>query len=273
MIGLARSAHADVYLMPQSFGPFQYRSIFAPFIHGMIRRGLRYPKVVMCREKEGYEFLERKYHLANAVCEPDLVLQNKGIDLRHIYKKEQALCVPVVPQHSVAVIPNRKTLLYGKEQEIYSLYVELTRKLLACGRHIYYVYHSTEDLIICNRLKTEYFGDEERVRVIEQELSCVEFDRFVQQFDYVVASRFHAIVHAYKNGVPAIALGWATKYRELLEMFGQGEYRFDVRGKLDKESFWSAVDQMELRHARISEAIMEKMDVVRKENVYDLIKL
>ena len=109
--------------------------------------------------------------------------------------------------------------------------------------------------------------------MIEQELSCVEFDRFVQQFDYVVASRFHAIVHAYKNGVPAIALGWATKYRELLEMFGQGEYRFDVRGKLDKESFWSAVDQMELRHARISEAIMEKMDVVRKENVYDLIKL
>ncbi|MBR1771977.1 MAG: polysaccharide pyruvyl transferase family protein [Lachnospiraceae bacterium] len=273
MIGLARSVHAAVYLMPQSFGPFAYRGLLAPVMNRMIRKGLRYPKAVWCREKEGLDLLVQRYHLEQACCKPDLVLQNTGIHLEPIYRQEPALTVPAVPAGSVAVIPNCKTLLYGKEDALYALYAALTKHLLEQGKTVCYVHHSAEDIRICRKLKQDYFADAGDVQLIEQELSCIEFDQFVKQFDYVIASRFHAIVHAYKNGVPAIALGWATKYRELLALFDQEAFRFDVRGEIDTARFLQAVQEMEQRHEAISAAILHKLEDIRKENVYELIKL
>ena len=49
----------------------------------------------------------------------------------------------------------------------------------------------------------------------------------LKQFQFIVASRFHAIVHAFKNGIPCIALGWATKYYDLMKQFGQEQYMLD----------------------------------------------
>lgn len=41
----------------------------------------------------------------------------------------------------------------------------------------------------------------------------------VGRCDYLVGSRFHALVFALSQGVPCTALGWSHKYRELMELF------------------------------------------------------
>ena len=46
-----------------------------------------------------------------------------------------------------------------------------------------------------------------------------------------------------KNGTPCIAIGWATKYHELLKTFKQEDYIFDVRKNMDTNSIVEAVDK------------------------------
>ena len=72
--------------------------------------------------------------------------------------------------------------------------------------------------------------------LIDKEFSCLEYNEFVKKFNFLICSRFHGLVHAYKNIVPCIALGWAVKYRELAENLGQQNYIFDITDERTSDS-------------------------------------
>lgn len=271
-ISMARSLKVPVYLMPQSFGPFDYKGVLSHWMNRFIRREMAYPRKVMCREQDAYELLQKK-GLQNLLRTPDLVLQNTGVDISNIYKRiPQGQYLPVA-EHSVAIVPNGKTIQYGEAAQLYTVYREVMEELLRRGRTIYLIYHATEDLPICQEIKNRYFETEPRVIVVEQELSCLEFDAMVNCFDYVIASRFHAIVHAFRNGVPVISLGWAVKYQELLGAFGEQDMVFDVRGQLDKDEILAAVRKMDAEYVQYSVEVKKVLESVQAENVYDFVIL
>lgn len=270
---IAKIFDVPVYLMPQSFGPFDYRGVCAPFMRALLRKNLRYPKVVLCREQEGYDLLCHKYGIRNAHLSPDLVLQNRGIDCQHIYHKVPNLTTTEVPNASVAVIPNKKTIQYGDAEQMSALYRQIVEVLLKQGKTVFLISHSAKDRSICRQIKEQNFQQTDSVCVVENELSCLEFDALVGRFDFVVASRFHAIVHAYRNAVPALVLGWAVKYRELLADFSQEAYQFDVRGELDITRIVEAVREMCLNHEQIAAMIQSRLQEIQKESVYDYLKL
>ena len=272
-LGIAHSVGIPIYLMPQSFGPFDYKGLPAPWIQRLLRRKLRYAEIIMCREKEGYELLRSKYGLDNLILAPDLVLQNTGIDMRNIYREVPVQKEVVVPDNSVALIPNKKTMLYGNPEQLFEMYRCMIEVLLERGKQVFLVYHSAEDLPICRDIKENYFRESKLVTLVEQELSCLEFDELVKRFDFVVASRFHAVEHAYRNAVPAIVPGWAVKYQELLERFSQEAFMFDVRGQIKTDDIVNAVQVMCDNHNQFSEQIENELQEIRKNNVYDYIKL
>ena len=109
--------------------------------------------------------------------------------------------------------------------------------------------------------------------MIGTELSCLEFDELVTKFDFIIASRFHAVVHAYRNGIPAVVPGWAVKYQELLDLFEQGEFMFDVRGQIQADKIVAAVHIMCEKHELFSRQIQDGLQEIRKKNVYDYLKL
>lgn len=268
-IAVARRHGIPVYLMPQSFGPFDYKGLAAPWVKRMIRKNLRYAKEVMCREQDGYALVHDAYGITNATLAPDLVLQNADINPAHVYKEVPALWEEEIPAGSVAVIPNQKAMLYGNPEELYGMYQRIAETLKERGRAVYLIYHSAEDLEICKEIEKRC--EEGSVRIVEEELSCLAFDSLVQKFDFVIASRFHAVVHAYRNAVPAVVPGWAVKYRELLDLFGQGDYMFDVRGQIDADKVAAAVERMCEAYPENKEKIRNGLVNIRKNNVYDKI--
>lgn len=272
-LGIAHSAGIPVYLMPQSFGPFDYKGFWAPMVQRMLKKKLSFAKVIMCREKEGYELLKDRYQLNNLVLTADLVLQNTGVDVQHVYCKAPIWEKMLVPTNSVAVIPNGKTMQYGNPKQLFEMYRQIIETLQQKGKHVFLIYHSAEDLSICCSIKTKYFSDDENVVLIEKELSCLEFDEVVKCFDFVVASRFHAVVHAYRNSIPAVVPGWAVKYQELLDLFGQGDFVFNVRESLQGGKIVEAVGDMCKNHQKYSEQIHGVLQKIRETNVYDYVKL
>jgi len=265
-------AHAfgiPVYLMSQSFGPFDFGDAH-PGINERCRRLLPGCRAILAREQEGYDALVNTYGLSNVHLAPDLVLNNKEIDLANIFKKVPPFELPEIAPGGIGIVPNGRNLSVGNSEAVLELYRAAVGRGLEQGKTVYLLHHAASDARICAGLKQD-FSEEERVVLLEKEFSCLEFNELVKQFEYLVASRFHSIVHAYKNAVPCITLGWAKKYEELLAQFGQGAYLFDVREEINPDQFIAAMDQMNENCASESKKIQSKLALVQQSNVFDVL--
>lgn len=267
-------AHAfgiPMYLMSQSFGPFDFGPEH-PGIDERCRKLLPTCKAILAREQEGYDALVEHYGLTNVQLAPDLVLNNKEIDLKHIFKENPAFRLPEIQQGSIAIVPNGRNLSVGNGDRVLELYAATISYAIEQGKTVYLLHHASSDAEICQELKSK-FAQNEDVILLEQEFSCLEFNELVKQFDYLVASRFHSVVHAFKNGIPCITLGWAKKYEVLMDQFGQSDYLFDVRHNPDAQELTSAMSRMENNHKKESDVILSHLADVQKTNVFDVLKL
>lgn len=265
----AQAFGIPVYLMPQSFGPFDFGEE-RQALNARIQRLLPTAKVIFAREQEGYDALVNTYGLKNVRLAHDLVLGNKGIDLANIFVSAPTLDLPEIRPNSVAVIPNSMNSSVSSQEAVLELYTKAIHALLSQGKTVYLLSHSTVDSALCSKLK-EPFLTNENVILLTQDFSCLEFNALVKKFDYLIASRFHSIVHAFKNGVPCIALGWATKYHDLLKLFGQEQYILDVRSKIGAGQITAAIDLMDAHYPDESEKIQKGLAAVQKQNVFDVL--
>lgn len=265
---LAKKYGIKVYLMPQSFGPFSYKGAAKPIINYLLKKYMNYPEVIYAREKEGYNYLHNDYKLTNVKKTYDLVLLNKAVNLSNIYKVTPKISV-FNNAKDIAIVPNVRNFDHGNTEKIMLLYDTIINKLINMGKIVCIARHSYEDIEACKMIKKR-FMDNDNVVLIDDDMSCIEFDQLVKKFDFIIGSRFHSIVHAYKNGVPCIAIGWATKYHELLKSFKQEKFIFDVRNNIDIESVEKAVDIMSEQHKKESEIISSILKEIQIYNVFDV---
>lgn len=270
-IKTAKHFGINTFLMPQSFGPFNYTGIKKILVHHLIKTYLKFPKVIYAREKEGYDLLLKKYRLRNIVLSEDMVLLNKKLDIRNIYNTLPEQKKVGLLQNAVAIIPNAKNFVFGNKDRVIDAYREIVEKLLSCGKSIYILRHAKEDIDACNTIK-EMFAHNDNVILISDEFTCIEYDLLVKGFDYLIASRFHSIVHAYKNGIPCIALGWATKYHELLHSFHQDNFIFDVRKEIDLHAISEAIDVMNTSFPEQSKTIQRILAEIQRNNIFDVVE-
>lgn len=270
-VSVAKKWRIPMYLMPQSFGPFEYKGLQGSIANCFISHYLRYVKTAMAREQEGKTLLEKTYRITQVVKTPDMVLQNRDIDYANVFTEVPQKTVPQIRPHSVAIIPNIRNNRYGKER-IYQLYNNIIDELLLNSFDVYLVYHAVEDLSVCRDIMQSYIN-EKRVHLVEEEIKCYEMDDFMKSFSFIVGSRFHSIVHAYKCHTPAIVIGWATKYQELLLSFSQTQFMFDARNDISKDNIDEALAYMMEHFQEEQTKIGKRLEEIQKGNVFDLIKL
>ncbi len=266
----AKKYGAPIYFMPQSFGPFEWKGIAGRAADSLLRRWLSYAEVLYAREQEGYGLLKERYGLSRVFSSPDLVLQNRGIDPVRVFVSYHEQELPEIAPDSVGILPNIRNDRYGGAERMDGIYRTLIDRLLEKGRRVYLIRHASEDLDCCRRIKAMYREDA-RVVLIEEDFDCFAYGRLAEKMDYLVASRYHAVVHAYRAGVPCIVFGWAIKYQELLKQFDQQRYAFDVRETPDREEIRAVVDRMEERYAQEAETICGRLTEVHRGNVFDCI--
>ena len=224
MIDTAKAHRVKTILMPQSYGPFD----FPEDVCIRIGTGLQNVDLLFAREHDGVEQLA-KYCGVNdkAILSPDIVLQAQEIKWENVFNKEPELCYPhLTTTGNVGIVPNGETVRNGKHDVVLSAYRTILTELRAAGKEVYIFRHSN-DLQLCREIY-ELVKDDAHCHLIEDEIDCLSYGPFVRQFDFIVASRFHSIVHAYREHVPALVLGWAIKYQALTSLLGQEQYVFDV---------------------------------------------
>ena len=266
-IRLAKAFNIPIILMPQSFGPFDYPQSKEHLLKE-IAEELPYCSMIFARENEGFLMLERDFHLSNIRHSPDLVLQNRGIDLNNVFNKAPEIIVPQIPRGAVGIVPNMQCFTHGNETKNLKIYRNVIKKLLEKEKNVYIFRHSSEDLEICKKIR-DISGN--NVHIIENDFSCIEYDEFVKQFEFIICSRYHGAVHAYRNGIPSILLGWATKYDELAQLLGQDKYSFDITDdNLKVTNIVTAVEEMCDNYHNQSLRIKKYLREINRENCFDV---
>ena len=266
----AKALNIPLYIMPQTFGPFDFNGKYGYEIVERAKSLFSYAKVVCAREKESFDLLTNKLNLNNVILSNDLVLCYKSIDVLSVYKKKPIFYCPEICAQSVGIIPNNRNSSVGGDEKSKALYKDCINICLSRGYTIYILSHSSVDFELCQELKRE-FSDNRNVILLENEFSCLEFNDIVGKFSFLIASRFHSIVHAYKNHVPCVVLGWAEKYRELLSLFGQGQFMFDIRDNINSEDLNNVIDHMINSTGNEKEKLARILTKVQENNIFDIL--
>lgn len=266
-INMAKKRGIPVILMPQSFGPFEYSD---EKVKLLLCDALNSADCIFAREAEGADALAGIGVDQNVKQSADLVLQSKEVDWRYVFTGKPILSAPVLQtENNVAVIPNTQLYRYGSKNQVLQTYRTIIKKLLQAGKRVYIFRHSN-DLVACEDIYA-MFSDNNHVNLIREEMSCLEYSIFVQQFDFIVASRFHSIVHAYREGIPAFILGWAIKYHNLASLVQQESYVFDGTNAAsdNQDAMLRQLEKMIENYAQESIVIRRSLEQIQANNCYD----
>ena len=255
-----------LYMMPQSFGPFEFeeeeKNKFASW--------LAHAKVIYAREEKGYLLLKETFGLNNVKRSVDLVLQNRGIDYKNIYVNEKCHEQYVLEsKENVGIIPNIRNYEFGDKKQILNMYKSIIETLIEAGKKVYILEHSNDNKACEDIYKMYMF--KENVYYCNLSLDCFQFSNLIRNFQFVIASRYHSIVHALKEGVPCIAIGWEVKYEDVLSLFEQEQYCFNVRKGIEVAEIVDATKRMIEKYSEEKQKIIEKISYVQQENCFDVL--
>lgn len=265
MLKISYTYNLPMCIMPQSFGPFD----FNPYLQAELRMLLSNAKVIFAREKEGYELLKQKYDLKNVELSPDLVLQNRLLNKQNVYMKNIVDEIPDIKENAVAIIPNINNYEFMSPEKMINMYKHIIKKLREKGK-IVYILLFDKDKKCCDDIVNN-IQNKSDVEIISKELDCFEYCNIIDKFDFIIASRYHSIIHAYRLAVPVIAIGWAEKYLELLKMFEQSKYNFDIRDELVINEVLEAIDDIDNNLTQNQILINKKLSEIQKNNCFDIL--
>lgn len=230
-------------LFPQSFGPFEFEGPLSSVLVHFIKKLMSYPVKIFAREVDGQKHLNSLGIENNVSVALDTVLQTSKLQDELVFNGSQNNELPVLTKDSVCIVPNQKVYVKNKGNALPELYRSIIDKLLAANKTVYLLRHSFEDLDIIKQLKAMY-ADNDSVVALENDFNSLELTAIINQSQFLIASRYHAVVHAYKCQKPCLVLGWAIKYQELTHHFGQQQYCFDVRENMATENIISSLQNL-----------------------------
>lgn len=218
-IELAQSAKSwakngtRVILLPQALGPFTTDKIRAAMKTVVENVDLIFP-----RERVSYEHLTRLTgEQAKIKQAPDFTNLITGV-------------IPAdfnVEQNRFCIIPNCR-MLDKTDQQTRDAYlpflISCTRYLLEKGAKPFVLVHEGKnDLMLAEKLSAAVGGIP-----IVRESGPLEIKGILGACSGTLGSRFHGLVSALSQGVPALATGWSHKYQMLFEDYGFPEGLVEV---------------------------------------------
>lgn len=122
------------------------------------------------------------------------------------------------------------------------------------------------DLPIVADIESRVVGeDTSKLVSITKDLNTASLRRILAKSDYLVASRFHAMVAGLCLGVPTMVLGWGHKYAEILAQFEISDQAYDF-STLDHASLIERIERFIDRAPLLQRRILENLPNVRESS-------
>jgi colanic acid/amylovoran biosynthesis protein len=238
-----------VILLPQALGPFTTEKIQAAMKTVVENVDLVFP-----RERVSYEHLTRLTgEQAKIKQAPDFTNLISGV-------------IPAdfdVEQNRFCIVPNCR-MLDKTDQQTRDAYlpflITCTRYLLEKGAKPFVLVHEGKgDLALAEKLSAAVGGIP-----IVRESGPLEIKGILGACSGTLGSRFHGLVSALSQGVPALATGWSHKYQMLFEDYGFPEGLVQVTS--DEAEIKRKLDLVTDESARIATLIQTRTAELKQQS-------
>lgn len=198
---------AGVVFMPQSYGPFE-----TPLLKNCMMDLVRSSPMICARDSSSYKNIAPLVPgSSNVYCFPDFTfdVERKQPETLSLQKK----FVVFMPSHRVADNIGHEVFR--------SFYKNAFKAAAKCHYEV---------IVLAHDIKYDFDIAESLRRVLGIEKATVALDDVreirwvVSQSSLVVGSRFHGLINALSQCVPAIGLGWTHKFDCLFEDYGVEEF-------------------------------------------------
>lgn len=198
---------ADVVFMPQSYGPF-----YSPLVKKCMRDLVRGSPMICARDSSSYKHVAPLVSdSSNVYCFPDFTFDVEG-------KQPEALSLP---KNYVVFLPSHRVADNIGHELFWLFYKNAFEAAIKCQHEVVILPHDIKhDFDVAERLRV-LLGIERATVALD---NVREIRWVVSESSLVVGSRFHGLVNALSQCVPAIGLGWTHKFDCLFEDYGVKEF-------------------------------------------------
>ena len=261
---LALSMGLDVYVMPNSYGPFQ-----GPGSSWLIKKVLGKCKLVTARESVSQQAL-KKASVLEAELFPDLAFYLEHDANLTPEQEEKVKRIPFESRRCVALTMRPYRFPASEHpQEDYIRYKEtLARFVVDLNQQGFYpvlIEHTHSESeherdMSCIEDVVKLLGDSCEYSVYSDlSLTCRQLKYVYSRFAYIIGTRFHSVIFSLASRVPAIAITYGgNKGQGIMRDMGIEKYSIDI-GALDvdklNELFTGLTQDAESVHKKIDSYI------------------
>lgn len=266
---IAKQFHKPMWLLPQSFGPWEWPVLWRMILQRLMKSYLPKMEAIFAREPDGFECL-RQFVSGNRLhYSPDMVIRERHFsDPVDIYRVPLQNELPYVTENAVALVINEHMYNRGNPKRVHASYVRIANVLLDANFEVYLMHSSTRDRELCKALIQDINAGN-RITFLDEDYTCFEIEKIMSRFCFVVSSRYHSAIFAFRNGTPVVLLGWSEKYFRLAELLGQEKFVIDLLD-WNEESIISKITTMIKTYEDERKVIIRKLDDAQRTSVFNI---
>lgn len=208
-----------VVLLPQAMGPFSRATTREAFTYIAENADLVFPRDSMSY-KHVVDLVGTCEHIQQA---PDFTNLVPGIRPDHPERYEGRFCL----------VPNYRMMDMTSEEVsgLYPSFCAACIRLLTASRHkpFILIHEGPDDERLAERIANE---SQEQIEIL-READPLRIKGILGFCAGVIGSRYHSLISALSQGVPALATGWSHKYKMLFEEYGIPDSCLEVTIKDD----------------------------------------
>jgi colanic acid/amylovoran biosynthesis protein len=262
-----------VFFLPQTWGPFSSASII-----DAVRSIVDIAEVVYTRDRSSFAEMEKVMGGKNPKIRfaHDVAWNFQGADLSVGARliRDAGLSEKKKGSITVCVTPNLRVYERAEGTGQDNEYIKVLREIV---KHLCSVYNARVILIGHELRKNNMQIKDDRIlcdcllSTLDKSLPVVHLNKYlpaaevksvIGNCDLSVSSRYHALIAALSQGIPAVAIGWAHKYDELMSEFGLSENLISLSKTTDV--ILKDIDAVVERLGQCREKIVSKVGIMKK---------
>ncbi len=256
-IRLAHNLKKPVYIMPNSFGPFE-----GPIVKIIAKNMLAKCKLVSARESISREVVYKELGLKIPLY-ADLAfgLAPSEIDKGSLLRKydipndKKLVALTMRPyRFPNSTEPEKAYRSFEDEMTKFIKWLSSEGYMPVLVEHTLAVNAHEDDGACINDITKNLEPNEYRL-VSNKEYSCRDLKRIYSFFDYIVGTRFHSVIFSFGSGVPGIAISYAgNKSKGIMHDIGLDEYVLCI-DSISKDALVESFNKLILNETVIREKI------------------
>lgn len=245
-------------MLPQAFGPFE-NEISRRFIKSIFP----FFQLIFARDRSSYQ------HLTKAVgTHPNIKI---APDFTNIFNPEVSVIFEAKFsrfRNQICIIPNLKMLTHTNDSyanKYLDFLKNLVKEFLKLNSDFYFLIHEEQDdKQIVLELEKEF---DQHFNIIEG-LRADELKWLIGTSKTCITSRFHGLVSALSQGVPAFCTSWSHKYLELLNEYGFTEGLISLTNDIEADISKIINLCTNLQQERVYREKLEHISIIEKNKTF-----